>query len=99
MNTIPINMLRQIFDCDPTTGVVYWKIPRRGVVAGDTAGHLCKSTGYEKITFGRRGFRTHRVIWALVHGVWPEVEERVMEDIVDRLRVLNFIVSTVSKAS
>jgi len=74
MNTIPVDMLKQIFDCDPDVGAVYWKIPRRGVKAGDVAGHICKSTGYEKITFGRRGFRAHRVIWALVYGEWPEID-------------------------
>ena len=74
MNTIPVSMLRQIFNCDPVIGVVYWKIARKNVMAGDIAGHLCKSTGYEKITFNRRGFKSHRVIWALVHGEWPELE-------------------------
>jgi hypothetical protein len=74
MNTVPVEMLQQIFTCDPASGVIFWKIPRRGVMPGDVAGHICKSTGYTKIMFAQRSFRAHRILWALTYGSWPEVD-------------------------
>lgn len=42
--------------------------------AGKPAGTKCKFKGYWSIRIARRRYLTHRVIWALANGRWPENE-------------------------
>lgn len=62
---------RLIFRYDPDTGDVFWNqgIGQR-VKSGDRAG-CTDSEGYRIIVFRRRPYKAHRLIWLLVHGVWP----------------------------
>ena len=75
MKTLPINMLRQVFVYDGDTGLVYWKIPRKnGVVAGGIAGSVDSSSGYARLCFRRKAYKTHRIAWALAYGEWPVMD-------------------------
>jgi hypothetical protein len=64
--------LRDIFDYDPTTGNLVWKVRNsKRVKIGDIAG--CKSTdGRILIGLNGRLYKAHRIIWALVTGEWPK---------------------------
>lgn len=66
---------KRLFDYDPLTGFVYWKIGNgRSVNAGDRAGALDRSSGYRTIGYRGRQYREHRIIWLLVYGVWPPMD-------------------------
>jgi hypothetical protein len=62
---------RELFDYDPESGELTWKIrAARCVTVGARAGSL-KRDGYVQVTFRKKCFQAHRVAWAVVHGVWP----------------------------
>lgn len=65
-------VLRSLFNYDPDTGVLTWKIKplggRRQV--GDVAGYI-HSTGYWWVGVRRRHLKAHRVIWCWMTGEWP----------------------------
>lgn len=68
---------RELLDYDPDTGVLRWKKskPHSKRKAGDIAGgvlHKACGKSYGQIRIDRRMYKTHRVIWLMVHGVWAE---------------------------
>lgn len=83
---IPIDELRQLLRYEPDTGNLIWlHRPREfftvdkifkcwnakypGTVAGCVDGK-----GYLKVALHNRGYRGHRVCWALHYGEWPSPE-------------------------
>lgn len=67
---ISIDRLREAFEYDPQSGMLVWKIGRRGPACpGDVAG--CLSNGYVSVKLDQQGLMVHRVAWALTHGRWP----------------------------
>lgn len=53
-------------------GKVFWEEDRgTRVTRGDRAGTL-NNQGYRQIQLNYRLYSEHRVIWLLVHGVWPD---------------------------
>lgn len=76
------NLARALFDYDPETGIVRWKVDRfageyRGrqvARAGDVAGCKCPVHGYWKLSFKGRSRPAHKVIWLIVTGRWPAAE-------------------------
>jgi HNH endonuclease len=67
--------LKEILNCDPETGIIIWKINKRGRGAkiGKLAGHI-NDSGYSVIMINRKYYRAHHLIWLYVHGVLPEKE-------------------------
>jgi hypothetical protein len=73
MQTFPIHRLRELFVYDGVE--LRWAIDvgRGGVIkAGTVAACIHRSDGYLGVKIKKRPFLAHRVIWALVHGAWPE---------------------------
>jgi hypothetical protein len=69
--SVPIAMLREAFDYNSDSGQLTW-IGVNSRMLGKRAG--CSSGRYRKVCIcGVRIFE-HRVIWALVHGEWPDDE-------------------------
>jgi hypothetical protein len=61
--------LKELFNLDPKTGVLYWKVqtgPR--VKVGDVAGHLCEN-GYWRIRFDGKNYYRHRLVFLFHTGV------------------------------
>lgn len=70
---------REVFSYDKATGIVRWRINRRGhSCKGQRAGTIatnCK-TGVKRrqICFEKRVYLEHRLIWLMVTGKWPRRE-------------------------
>lgn len=64
--------LRRLFDLNAETGVLRWsKGCSRGCLTHREAGSFLKN-GYRQVKVGKASYLVHRVIWAMVYGVWPE---------------------------
>lgn len=84
---IPVDVLHRLLVLDRETGFLTWR-PRsaemfpsphaaarwNGAWAGKRAFNVPHSKGYLKGTLFGRSHRSHRVVWALVHGSWPKAD-------------------------
>ena len=60
--------LKELFDYDPKTGEVTWKVrPANRVQIGDPVRGI-GSSGYYRVTIKNKTFSLHRVIWCWVTG-------------------------------
>lgn len=68
-----IEKLNELFEIDRSIWALRWKVERNtsNARAGDVAGGFDKY-GYVKIESGGRSYLAHRIIWAMIHGEWPE---------------------------
>lgn len=71
------DVVRQLLDYDPSTGVLVWRVNRGklrnvGKQAGCT--HNTSTEGYRAHTIGvfGRNYRAHRLAWLHYYGEWPE---------------------------
>lgn len=71
MNELTVDEARRLFDYNPDTGVLRWRVtsgPRAR--AGNIAG--CKTPyGYTQVQAHGHFHRIHRLVWFMTHGVWP----------------------------
>jgi hypothetical protein len=63
--------LKELFDYNPVTGKLTWKInrgsrARKGGIAGSKA-----TGGYRQINLDGKVYREHRIIWLYVYGEFP----------------------------
>lgn len=69
---------RKLLDYNPETGVLTWKVSRRGVVVPGLEAGTVKTfpTGktYRLVKLHRRQYRAHRVIFLLMTGKFPDGE-------------------------
>jgi hypothetical protein len=64
--------LTELFDYDPIGGQLLWKHHRTPRArAGDPVGCL-HATGYTVTLIRKKNYQVHRLIWALVHGEYPD---------------------------
>ena len=71
-NGLSCARVREVLSYCPDTGILRWKVSRCGrVKAGDTAGTPDKD-GYLLVTVDGKKRKSHRLAWAIHHGVWPE---------------------------
>lgn len=72
----PIAELRAVFSYEPETGVIMWReradmpLCWNARQAGKPAGCITPN-GYLQIRYRERGYRHHRIAWALHHGIDP----------------------------
>lgn len=88
-------MLCEIFVYDPDTGKLFWKRREGGApgwngkYAGKEAFTSTSSHGYRQGSLLGGVYRAHRVIWAMVHGKWPEDDiDHINGDRIDN-RIVN----------
>lgn len=69
------NNWNEIFWYDIETGELRWKIgPGGGIRCGDAAG--CKDDrGYWQVSYKRKKYRIHRIVYEMFHGKIPEGKE------------------------
>ena len=61
----------ELLHYDPETGFLYWKESKNNrVKVGDRAGSLTED-GYWKVMISRKKYYAHRLIWLIIHGVFP----------------------------
>jgi hypothetical protein len=64
--------LLELFDYDRAVGKLFWKIPKANrIKIGDEAGYIRKD-GYHAISIDNKECLTHRLIWMIETGKWPE---------------------------
>jgi hypothetical protein len=86
MREVSIELLRERFVYDPSTGEIRWKNPDANPARSKGAlGYLY--SGYVHINIGNRILRAHRMVWAMHYGEWPDG----MVDHIDRVRTNNRI--------
>lgn len=63
--------VRELFDYDPETGVLHWKVKHRRVAKGAIAGSI-SSNGYRRVAIYGTLYPAHQIIWLWVYGYFPE---------------------------
>jgi hypothetical protein len=69
-----MDRLSEVFSYDADTGRLTWKAATSvAVKVGEVAG-TARKTGHRQVRLDGKIYLCHRVIWALVHGAWPDGE-------------------------
>ena len=80
--------LREVLSYDPETGVLRWRMARRGVGVGMVAGNK-KPDGYIRIGVDYRMYKAHRLAWLHFYGRWPVSEIDHINGVRDDNRMAN----------
>lgn len=77
--------VRELFDYDPETGLLTWKVNRRGSAKAGDAIKTVNGAGYVQLAIDSRPYLAHRVIWLWNYGYLPENQV----DHINRIKVDN----------
>lgn len=103
---ISIETLHQLLRCDAEAGKLYWKPRPREMFSSDRSFGMWNTRyagteaftsltpyGYPEGRIFDRGYRAHRVIWALYYGEWPEeidhIDHNPANNKINNLRVVD----------
>lgn len=64
--------VKQLFDYNPETGSLTWKIQRRGRARKGSEAGTIHPKGYVRVSVDNVDYLAHRIIWVLSHGEPPE---------------------------
>ena len=64
-------MTFSIVGYDPDTGDLYWRVRKIGRQIKKPVGAI-NSIGYRTLCINYKRYYTHRIIWLMLYGVWPE---------------------------
>lgn len=88
MIELTAEVLRELLDYNPETGVFFWRRSRgNGVKVGQLAGSMANN-GYWQIAVQRRVYRAHRLAWLHYYGEWPSAIDHINGVRVDN-RIVN----------
>ena len=90
-----IDSLKLTFTYDSGQGFLLWNIERANKHVGDRAGSLWK-TGYRYVRYKGRVYLEHRLIYAIVFGLWPDQVDHVNMDKSDN-RISNLRCASLSE--
>lgn len=68
---ITAEVVRRLFDYDPITGVLTWRIQSHITVKPGTPAGTLSAAGYLIVSIGGKKYRGHRLIWLHQFGRWP----------------------------
>lgn len=68
--------LNELFDYNPSTGDIVWKVSRSRYRAGDIAGHI-DIGGYVIIGVNKRHERAHAIAWEIYYGEKPDPRKEI----------------------
>ena len=90
---LSVSALRKLLEYNPKTGSLRWKVdigPRAR--AGNEAGHLIAS-GHQYVKINGIRYASHRIIWGLYAGEWPQGKVEHINGIYDDNRIANLHVA------
>jgi hypothetical protein len=64
-------LAREHLKYNPLTGQLFWRVARQGRTISKPVGNL-NGHGYLLFGFSRKIYSTHRVIWLIVYGHYPD---------------------------
>lgn len=64
----------ELLSYDPGTGIVLWRVNRKGGARAGSEAGTTMFVGYRKIGIDGREYLTHRIAWLLATGCWPAFE-------------------------
>jgi len=67
---VTLQRLQDLFDYDPLSGLLTWKVKKQRVKAGQEAGALTRS-GHVRVKIDGKSYMAHRIIWLLWYGTEP----------------------------
>lgn len=67
---LDVEFVRSLFDYDPETGILRWRLRRGRAKAGSIAGAV-EPDGYLGVTINYRRYAAQRLIWVIAYGQWP----------------------------
>lgn len=74
MSDVTAELVRDLLDYNPDTGVFIKKNGGGPKKRGEVIGSRNKYTGYWSTTIHGNNYYLHRLAWLHVHGRWPELE-------------------------
>ena len=86
--------LREVLAYDQETGILTWKYQvSRNIKPGQVAGCI-NQYGYRKVAIDKKTMLVHRVIWAIVHGEFPNglidhINRDRLDNRISNLRIAN----------
>jgi hypothetical protein len=91
--TLTAEDFRSLLNYDPETGVLTWKVDRRGVLAGEVAGSILNHHSGKQYIYVRvhgRLYYAHRIAWAIYYGEEPPkmLDHRDSDSINNRIKNL-----------
>lgn len=89
MDLPPFERLRELFDYDPETGLLLWKVARPHRRRGDEAGGM-NSHGAIMVSVDGKRMAASQIIWAWCYGEYPGYRLRAKDGDATNLRVDNF---------
>jgi len=95
----PVEVLNELLDYNPDTGILTWKISRGGwIIKGKEAGNKTPR-GYRQIKIAGKVYKSHRIIWKMVYGNDPDVDKVTdhINQVKDDNRICNLRVVTVTE--
>lgn len=67
--------LKELFDYDPETGNLIWRVNRGGLAKiGAIAGAIRPEDGRRSVQLSGKNYKAHRLVWLYHHGKWPEFQ-------------------------
>ena len=71
--------VHDLFEC--RDGKLFWKITvNNRALAGSEAGHQDSTQGYRRITYAKKKWMAHRIVYLMHHGEWPEICDHIDQD-------------------
>jgi len=86
--TLTAELVRELLDYDPETGVFLHRTKRRGSKQGSVVGTKT-ANGYRSVAIHKKQYLAHRVAWLYVHGEWPTGQIDHINGIRDDNRLCN----------
>lgn len=72
---IDYQLAKALFEYDPESGRLTWRLTTNCFKKGEEAGTVSKNseyTSYRTVYVFAQGYKTHRIAWLLQTGSWPE---------------------------
>lgn len=69
---LTVERLRELFHCEPETGVLTWQVNKGPFLAGDVVGRTVAKGKYPRVGIDGKRYIQSRVVWAMTTGEWPK---------------------------